>query len=307
MKICFFGMGGVGGYFGSLITKALLGEHDIFFVARGAHKDAICASGLTLKKSGGEEIIIVTPTFCTDRVEDLPLCDIFILSVKGYDLEQAAHEIAKISNEKTVVLPLLNGVDIYERIRTHYPKGIVLPACVYVGTHIESPGIIYQKGGSGKISMGKDPLYPDFYPENLVEVFRKAQLNFSWEDNVATAIWTKYMYIAAYGLVTAAYDKSLGEVLKDPALSSQMLAIMKEIEAIAKALQIPLAEDVVAYSYGRAREFSYETTTSFQRDVKGKGRTNEGDLFGGTIIRLGEELKIPTPICREVYAKLLAV
>ncbi len=303
MKICFFGVGGVGGYFGALVSRALQQEHDIFFVARGAHKNAIIAEGLTLKKSGGEELIRVKPALCTDKVDDLPFCDIIILSVKGYNLEEAAHEIAKISKEGTVVLPLLNGVDIYERIRAHYHKGIVLPSCVYVGTHIESPGVIYQKGGDGKISMGKDPLHPGFYPQNLVEIFRKAQLNFNWEENVATAIWTKYMYIAAYGLVTAANDKTLGEVLENPELSSRTISIMKEIEAIAKALQIPLREDVVSWSFERAKEFPFVTTTSFQRDVKGKGKRNEGDLFGGTIIRLGEETGVPVPVAREVYGK----
>jgi 2-dehydropantoate 2-reductase len=45
--------------------------------------------------------------------------------------------------------------------------------------------------------------------------------------------------------------------------------------------------------------------TSFQRDVESKGKMNEGDLFGGTLIRLGEELKVPVPETKKVYEKLL--
>lgn len=306
MKICFFGVGGVGGYFGTLVTKEFKDTHDIFFIARGSHKEAICTRGLILKKAGGEEVITVSPTRCTDTVEDLPICDIIILSVKGYDLENAAKQISKIANEKTIILPLLNGVDIYERIREHFHTGVVLPSCVYVGTHIESPGVIYQKGGSGRISIGYDPLFPDFYPESLLAVLKKSKIDFDWDDDIKIAIWSKFIFIAAYGLVTAAYSKTLGEIIKDTQLGRLTISVMREIEKIAKALDIPLASDVVETSFAKAKQFPFETKTSFQRDVESKGKTNEGDLFGGTIIRLGEDLKILTPNTRIAYEKLLA-
>lgn len=35
MKIGFYGVGGVGGYFGAIITKELGSKHDIYFMARG--------------------------------------------------------------------------------------------------------------------------------------------------------------------------------------------------------------------------------------------------------------------------------
>ena len=38
MKICFFGVGGVGGYLGTIITDKFKDKHDIYFVARGEHK-----------------------------------------------------------------------------------------------------------------------------------------------------------------------------------------------------------------------------------------------------------------------------
>ena len=53
MKICFYGLGGVGGYFGAIVAKRFCSEHEIYFIARGKHKEAICSQGLTLKKAGG--------------------------------------------------------------------------------------------------------------------------------------------------------------------------------------------------------------------------------------------------------------
>ena len=305
MKICFFGLGGVGGYFATLITEKFNREHDIYFIARGSHKDAILKNGLTLKKAGSDSLINVSPKNCFDTVNELPVCDIVVLSVKGYDLRDASKKISKIVDERTIILPLLNGVDIYERIRAYLNKGVILPSCVYIGSQIESPGIINQTGGSCKILVGKDPMFPDFYPESLLSLFKDSELDISWDNNVKVAIWSKYMFITAYGLVTATYEETFGEILDNPELSVMTKSIMREIEAIAERLNIPLSSDIVETSFLLAKQFHYETTTSLQRDVESKGKTNEGNLFGGTLIRLGEELKIPTPNTKIIYEKLL--
>jgi 2-dehydropantoate 2-reductase len=304
MKICFFGVGGVGGYMGTLIAKRFQNVHDIYFVARGNHKEAINRNGLTLKIAG-KETIIVTPLLCTDKPADLPICDIIFLTVKGYDLQNAAKEISKLSTENTIILPLLNGVDIYERIRENLPDAIVLPACVYIGTHIESPGIISQNGGSSKISLGKDPMHPEFYPESLLTILKDTGIDFEWKDNVKIAIWSKFMFIAAFGLVTATFDKTLGELMEDRKLSRMTKSIMSEICEIAKKLDIPLNPDLIESSFIKAKLFPYEAKTSLQRDVESKGKINEGDLFGGTLIRFGRELKISVPYTEKVYNRFL--
>lgn len=305
MNICFFGVGGVGGYYSALITQRFSAEHTIHFVARGAHKDAITTSGLTLKKEAGEEVITVHPASCTDTTENLPVCDLIILSVKSYDLPGAVAVLKRITAEHTIILPLLNGIDIYDRIRAILTTGIVLPACVYVGTHIEQPGVIFQKGGNCRICMGADPKHPDLIPEPLLSLLRESNTDFSWEENVQVAIWSKFMFIAAFGLVTARYDTTLGGILDNRELSEHVLSIMGEIYSIARKRAIPLPDTCVSDAFDKAKRFPYGTKTSFQRDVASKRPNNEGDLFGGTIIRYGRELSVPVPVTETIYNDLM--
>jgi 2-dehydropantoate 2-reductase len=305
MKICFFGVGGVGGYFGALVTKRFKDQHEIFFVARGKHKDEIISNGLTLKKSGGDEIINIKPDKCVEQVDKLPICDIIVLSVKGYDLENATKKISKISNDKTIILPLLNGVDIYERIRKDLKTGNVLPSCVYVGTHIERPGVIYQKGGNCKILFGNDPENHEIDLHPIKSVLSESLIDFSHEENIQVSIWSKFMFIAAYGLLTATFKKTVGEVLADGGLKGKTKSIMEEIQTISEKLNIPLPQNIVEKSLLKAQDFPFEAKTSFQRDVEKKGVVNEGDLFGGTIIRLGDKLNVPVPTTKEVYSRFI--
>ena len=305
MKICFFGVGGVGGYFGAQIANSFKGEHDIYFVARGGHKAAISTNGLTLKRAVSEQFINVSPTLCTDNVDDLPVCDLIFLSVKGYDLADATKSMNKIANEKTIILPLLNGVDIYDRMRAYLFTGIILPSCVYISSHVESPGVIVETGGSCKLFIGRDPGFPDFYPELLLQLLEDSNFDFTWDDHIEISIWSKYMFIASFGLVTATYDKTLGEILDDAELSRVTKAIMSEIEKMARGINIPLNPGIVEDTFLKAKQYPYGTKTSLQRDVESKGKVNEIDLFGGTMIRYSERYHIPVPNIKNIYEKFL--
>ena len=307
MNICFYGVGGVGGYYGALLSKYFnkIGKGTIYFIARGKHKEAILDKGLLLKKEGGKEELLIRPDFCTDSVDTLPVFEIVVVSVKGYALESAIKEVNKITDENSIILPLLNGADIYDRIRQHLNKGYIIPACLYLGTHIESPGIIFQKGGSGQILIGKDPLNPTFYPEKLLDLFKNADILIEFFEDVNVEIWTKYIFIASYALVTATYDKTIGEAANDKNLSILVKNIMREIELIARALKIELPSDIIETSFSKANQFPLETKTSFQRDVETKGRQSEWDLFGGTILRYADKLNIPADNTKETFEKLM--
>ena len=53
------------------------------------------------EKDGGKEEILVQPHFCSDSVNDLPIFDIVVVSVKGYDLDSATKEISKITDKNS--------------------------------------------------------------------------------------------------------------------------------------------------------------------------------------------------------------
>ena len=81
--------------------------------------------------------------------------------------------------------------------------------------------------------------------------------------------------------------------------------IMAEICAIADKKAIKLPADIIEKSINKASNFPHEARTSYQRDIENKVQFNEGDLYGGTIIREGKALSIPTPITTSVYRQLM--
>jgi len=300
MNIAVIGIGGVGGFFGGKLTQLLKIEKDleIHFIARGPHLEEIRKNGLVLDADEGEFICV--PTTATDNISSLPEIDLCLVCVKSYDLENAMIQFKGKVHERTMILPLLNGVDVYDRIRSVIDKGVVFPSAVYIGTYIARPGKVTQRGGACKMLFGKDPSN-DYINREVFEIFKRAGIKHEFSDNPYVNIWSKFIFIAPFGLVCAANDKSIGEVMQSEDLSGVVRGIMKEIVEIAEKRGVSLSEAIIEESYDAGAQFPFETKTSFQRDFEKVDKPDERDLFGGAIIRLGKEAGVATPVTESVY------
>lgn len=306
MNIGVIGVGGVGGYFGGKLAR--LAEQNVaenlkvYFVARNQHLEEIKKHGLVLSTVDEGEIIC-KPVLATDDLHELPVLDVCLVCVKSFDLSQGLQGLRAKITDDTLIVPLLNGVDIYERIRAEIPNGVVYPSCVYIGTHIDKPGKVVQNGGSCMILLGPDPQNASVLPEKLLELFELAGIKYRWCENIVEEIWSKYIFIAAFGMVTASENKTFGQILEDEVLSGCVKRILQEIADIAQKRGVSLPGDIVEDSFHKAKNFPYETKTSFQRDFE-LDKLNERELFVDTIMRLGEDSGVKTRNIEMVYEKL---
>jgi len=296
------GIGGVGGYFGGVVANKLEKNlYNSYFLARGQHLDEIKRHGLTLRLDSGKELNCV-PTLASDDVTDFPTPDLCIVCVKSYDLDDLIISIRKKITNNTVIIPLMNGIDIYERIRKSLQKGIVLPTCVYIGSHIEKPGLVIQSGNPGFFNSGSDTQHPDFDPQGILDIFKDINIGMNWQDNPQPAIWKKYLLVASFALVSAHTGQTLGGIIDDKDSLKLLKKIMNEIVAIANKKGIGLADNIIENTINFCKDYP-EVKPSYARDVE-KGKKNEGDLLGGTIIRMGIKLGIPTPITRSIFKEI---
>ena len=303
-NIAVIGVGGVGGYFGGKLCRVQESAGvQVSFLARGEHLRAIQSSGLLLNtESEGE--YVCRPALATDNLRVLPSPDLCLLCVKEFDLAAILQRLKPMVRHETIILPLLNGMDVYARVRKVITTGVVLPACVYVGTHIERAGKVSQKGGACKILFGPDPLRQDFDPKEIMRLFRDAAIKCEWTSRVEEEVWTKFIFICGYGTVTAAYNKTVGEVFADDVLRGEVLEVMREAVAVASAAGVRLTEGIAEASLEKARNFPFETKTSFQRDFERLDRADERNLFAGALIERARELRVEVPKTQELFARL---
>ncbi len=309
-NIVVMGLGGVGGYFGGMfalnITTNWRDKRDLTFIARGAHLEAIKANGLTLKLWKQDPVVCI-PKMVTDSVLKLPYINFLLLAVKNYDLEDAIRQVEPRLNSDTVIMPLMNGVDVYDRIKELAPKSIVLPSCVYISSKIECPGVVKLQGDIVKVYSGQDPQRPDYDGQEIQAFFQNMGLKLYWNQNPFEPIWRKFLFVSPFALVTGATGKTIHEVWADPQLNADTLAIMNEIVAIAAKKGVILNSYDIDYAMRIGEHIDPAAKTSFQLDIENKKGRIELDALGGVIVKLGHELDVPTPETEKYLKKIVNV
>jgi 2-dehydropantoate 2-reductase len=302
MRIAVVGLGGVGGFFGGKIGlkyAGLLG-HRVVFVARGEHLEAIRGEGLILRTVEGN--FRIKPDLATDDPTAVGPCDLVLFCVKEYALDEAAAGISPLLGANTVVLPLLNGVDIAERLRSLLPRGVVLSGCVYISSFIEAPGVVHQVGGSCQLFFGPDDGRTEAF-RPFEKLLQGAGIQAELTDRIGVHLWTKYLFVSPMAGVTSLTAKSFGAVMADEQARAMVRGLMEEIGLLAKANGIALPADSVEAALAKVVRFPDETKSSMQLDYE-KGRRTEIDLFIGYAVRAGRSLGVPVPLHDKLYAKL---
>ena len=308
-NIAVIGLGGVGGYFGGKIAynieKNNNKDYQTYFIARDDHLKSIKEKGLILMDSNGNTLIC-RPQLAIDNFNELPEQPaIIMLAVKSYDLESTLDQIHSKVTKNTIILPLLNGIDIYERIRIKIKSGIILPSCVYISSHIEKPGVILHGAGEGLIIFGPDPQHDKIYPSVLLDAFKLFGIKYKWTEEINIAIWEKYIFIASYAMVTTYSDKSINEVFSDYNLKELTRQIMLEIYNIGLAKNIAFDKYTVENAINKARVLPYNTKSSYQLDIAEKGAKNESNIYAETIIKMSKETGLQVPVTKRIYNKIL--
>jgi 2-dehydropantoate 2-reductase len=79
---------------------------------------------------------------------------------------------------------------------------------------------------------------------------------------------------------------------------------MREILALAQARGVDLTEEAVTRNMAFTDRLQVGATASMQRDIIA-GRPSELEYQNGTVVRLGRQAGIPTPVHAFLYAALL--
>ncbi len=300
MRIAVMGAGGIGGYFGARLARA--GEA-VAFIARGEHLRAIQARGLAVKSVGGDFAVSAAAIDDPRRVPALigPV-DLVLFCVKSYDTETAAEAIEPIVGAGAAVLCLQNGVVNEETLARRFGAARVLGGVVYGFAVIEAPGVIRHTQG-GRIVFGELDGRPNPRAAEFLEAGRRAGFPIERAGDVRTALWEKYLMIAALSGMTALTRRPIGEIRACPESRAMYRMILEELATIAKAEGVALPGDAVERSLAAADALKPDSYSSLYHDLS-QGRRLELEGLQGHAVRLGGRHDIPTPALFAVYAAL---
>lgn len=298
MKIAVMGAGGVGGFYGGRMANHGL---DVAFVARGPHLEALRRDGLRVE-SPSVGNFKVSPVNATDNPAEIGPVDLIWVTIKAYHLEATAAVIAPMIGPKTVIIALLNGVGIAERLGALVGMEHMMGGAVQVSVAIVEPGLI-RHAAADRLVFGELAGSTSARGEAIHEMLAGAGIAAVLSPDIQKEIWVKYLRLNTYAGMAALTRFPLGTSLGDPEIATMALACMKETETIARKKGIDLDEGISEAMIADAQKGFSSVKPSMLLDLE-RGRKLELDIFQGAVVRMGEELGVPTPVNRFIHAAL---
>jgi len=298
MRMAVMAAGAVGGYFGGRMAAA---GHDVTFIARGAHRDAIRRDGLRIESALGD--LHLKDLNVTDDPKQVGPVDVVLFAVKLWDTETAGEQTRPLVGSNTRVITLQNGVDSVERLTPILGDDVTIGGATYIVTTIAKPGVIRHTGPRAQVRCGRLDRRPDAVLAGYVRQMKAANIEITLTDHMLLDIWKKFVLLSGTSGITASTRQPLGAIRDDEDMRAFFYRLMHETIAVGRAAGVEFPPDFAAELDRWVASFPPTMKASMANDLDA-GRRLELDWLAGKIVALGRKYGIATPGHEAVYAIL---
>ena len=289
MRIAIMGSGGVGGYVGARLAAA---GQNVTFIARGAHLAAMRRDGLAVRSARGDARI--QPAQASDDAAAVGPVDLVIFAVKRYDTESAARATRPLVGPQSGVVTFQNGVDAPATLIEALGAAPVIGGVAKIAAVIAEPGVIQHTGTMAEFAFGELDGTRSERVAALAEALEAAGVDHEVSSDIWRDIWAKMAFLSTFAGLTSLMRLPIGPIRDDADARAMLRAGLEEALAVARAKGVALPDDFAARTLAQCDRLPYEMKSSMLQDLE-RGRRLELPWLSGAIVRLGQELGVPTP------------
>ena len=260
-------------------------------MASGARKDCLEQKGVTVNGIN-YRFPIVTP-----EDNDGP-SDLVIIAVKGYDLAQALKDIKYQVGPETIILPVLNGIDSEKRTADVYGQEHVLYSYMRVSIAMKDGKAEFDPE-KGLIHFGEEKNDPGHFSDKVLavkELFDRCGIDYKIDSDMIKGLWFKFMCNVGENMTCAMFGIPFGAFQKSADANYFRRAAMWEVIRVANRLGVDIDQNEIDRQEHTIGRLPYQNKPSTLQDLEA-GKHTEVDMFAGTVVRLGKELGVETPVC----------
>lgn len=295
MKILILGAGALGSAMGGVLAEA---GHDVWLITRNAaHVDAMVKNGLTLREAGVDRVVRLNAS--TDA-RDAGLADGVVVLVKSAQTLDAARAAQTAVGEHTWVMSLQNGLGHEEILAQVFGQARVLAGKTYCGGQIIAPGhvICGVKGKDthiGELAANSGGAISKRL-QDIALTFNASGIETHMSDNIEGTMWDKLFINVATGALSGISRLPYGLLYQVPELAATAEAAVSEAMAVARAkgVRFALRHPLDAWHKAGAG-LPFEFKASILQTLE-RGVTTEIDFINGSVVRLGAQLGVATPV-----------
>lgn len=284
MRILVVGAGATGGAFGTLLQEA---GRDVTYLVRPRKQEVLRRDGLRFISPTADRTHPVKTITAPDGSEAF---DLILVTVKATAFDGVLGELGAFVGPGTSIVPILNGMAHVDRLEQLYP-GQVRGGLARIVATLDGD-VVRQQVPLTSLTVGG--LNGNAVPPEISEALEVPGVDFSVADDILGALWDKWAFIAAAGIINCLFRAPVGRILEAGG-QSRILEAISETEAVAAAAGHPVADAAHAQAVGILTEPGSAFTSSLYRDLSA-GLPSEAEHILGDLARRARELKVPTPL-----------
>ncbi|MEP6770121.1 MAG: 2-dehydropantoate 2-reductase [Acidobacteriota bacterium] len=300
MRVAVIGAGGIGGYFGASLARA---GHDVHFLARGDHLEAIQASGLRIVEPDGNWTVRVP---ASARIEEISRADFAIVAVKSYSLAEVAEAVGKVASAGAVIVPLLNGVEAFEFLTARgVPGESIVPGLAVISVERTAPREITLRSPFKTVVLGERAGGRSDRAAAIASAFSDSGVDARASEDITLDLWRKFLFLASMAAACGLARAPIGPVRTAPLGRRLLERAVAEIAAVARARGVAFPPGEEERVLERMSVLPASMKPSFLLDVE-RGGPTELDVLSGAVSRYGSAVGVDTPIHDAVTAAISA-
>jgi 2-dehydropantoate 2-reductase len=294
--MCIYGAGAIGGLMAAWLHRS---GHDVSVVARGAHLQAIRRDGLRVREreSGRTDSF---PVQASDDPAQLGAQDYVVVVVKAQSLAEVARSIGPLLAAGTSVVTAMNGVPWWffdrlqfgggkQRLESLDPGGALarampterLVGCViHLAASTPEPGLISHDMGR-KLILGEPGGRNTARTRRIADALAGAGFEAIVSDTIEKDFWVKLLGNVSFNPVSALTMSTADRLIADRQIKDYMVAIMREVLAIGRAVGVDADIDPEARIDMARRLGTFKT--SMLQDLEAGKRLEVDGLLAGTL------------------------
>ena len=284
------GSGAVGSYFGSVLHKA---GHDVLFVARGSHLEAIRKNGLIVESSASGNFTIY-PNI-TDILQPEYRADLILYCVKGYQNEAALKLISTAVDSNTSIITLQNGIGSGDLIAERFGQNNVLLGVTYIDAMRPKSGQVVETSDRCNIIFGELGLSEGSRAQELKTALDVGGIEVELTTDILKYVWQKFIYICGWSGMMALTRSPMSAIMAVPQARQMTIDAMNEALEIAKVKSINIDEDFMNETIEYFSHVGDDAVSSMLLDLL-NGNPIEIDVINAAAVEMAREIGVSTPV-----------
>jgi len=282
----------------------------------GDQQEVLREYGLTLETPTGDRIR-ANGALVRDLADAGPQ-DLIVLAVKAYDLPAVAKPLSALYHDRTIILPVQNGLpwwyfqrldgpfanrrieslDPTGSLERHVPAERILGAVVYPAAEVVGPGVVRHVEGN-RIVVGELDDRPRARTQEVIDLLNRGGFKSFFLEDLRGEIWLKLLGSAVFNPLSALTHATMVDICRFEPSHSLSVALMEEVQSVANALGVTIRLPIEKRMAGAERVGRHKTSTL--QDVE-RGKRLEVDALVGAVVEIAGWVGVPTPRLEAIAA-----